>query len=306
MKILSIILNIFVGVFFVFSAYIKLFPIEYFEAKIASYGISGIFSSIIARSIIGFEFLLGLFLIAQFTFNQKIQKITALTLLFFIALNFFDYFMYGNNSNCGCMGMSISLSPLTSVLKNFLLLGFVFISYKFSIINLALTDKSLKYFFILLPFASVFVMRPVYIYDDPKMPMKGKKLDFSIMLNHKGLKGKTFEDDLMQGKKVVAFLSVTCVHCKVAGFKLSGYKTSHPELPIYFILNGDSTNFPKFFDAVGGANVEKAHFNGKDDYAKLSGYDLPAIFLLNNGVVETQFNAETLNKKAIVDWYTKK
>jgi hypothetical protein len=305
MKLFAFILNIIVGLFFVLSANYKLYPIEYFEAKISSYGLSGIFVPIISRLIIGFEFLLGLNLILQFTLNKKIQKITFLLLVFFIGLNLYDYFVYGNDGNCGCMGMDISISPLESVIKNLILLIMIMVSIKYSSLELIIKNEWLKLTIIFIPLAIVFLAKPIYINTNTQMPKKGAKIDFEIMHNHKGFKGKTYTEDLSKGKKVVAFLSLTCGHCKVAGFKLSGYKVSNPQLPVFFILNGDSIKMPQFMNAVGGKNIGMAHFNGKEVYGEMSGYDLPAVFLMDNGVIKAQYNAETLTEEAVLNWFEK-
>ena len=245
---------------------------------------------------------MGSFLVVQFLLNKKIHKITIATLVFFICLNLYDLIVSGNDVNCGCMGMAYSFSPLASILKNCILLILVFTSLKFSVFEFRVGNEWLRYLFIFIPFTIIFIWQPIYVYDDPAMPLKGKKIDFSIMNGHKGFKGKTYTEDLAQGKKIVAFLSITCVHCKVAGYKLTGYKAANPQLPIYFIMNGDSINMPSFSKVVGGQNIPKAHFNGKDDFASMSGYHLPAIVLLNNGVVEAQYNAESLNKTSLENW----
>jgi hypothetical protein len=306
MKIFALAINITVGLFFIFSANYKLFPIEYFEAKIASYGLSGIIVPAIARIVIGFEFLLGLCLLMQITFGKRIQKVTLGLLVFFIGLNAFDYFMYGNDANCGCMGMDISISPLMSILKNLLLVGMVFMSLKLSTIELKSNNEWFNWIFIVMPVTMIFIVKPIYINTNTKMPKKGTSLDFDLMHKHAGFKGKTYKDDLEKGKKIIAFLSLTCSHCKVAGFKLSSYKASDPKLPIFFIINGDSTKLPEFMNAVGGKNISMAHFNGKEVYGEMSGYNLPAVFLVNNGVIEAQYNAESLTKQVVTDWLKKK
>lgn len=44
--------------------------------------------------------------------------------------------------------------------------------------------------------------------------------------------------DARNKKCVIAFLSLSCNHCKIAAYKLSKFKKHHPDLPIYFIANG--------------------------------------------------------------------
>ena len=305
MKYVAFFLNVLVGGTFLLSAYFKLLPIDFFEAKISLFGIEGVLGAILARLIIGVELIIGLFLIAQITFDKRLQKIILAVLSGFILINFIDYLRYGNDTNCGCMGTVVSMSPLVSVLKNVILILCTAISGKFSQAEWRL-PRLTALLFAIIPLGGVFIYSPVYIAADSTMPKKGSRPDFSIMNGHPGFKGKTYNEDLSKGKKIVAFLSLTCPHCKLAAFKLNNYKKSDPSLPIYFILNGDSTDFSSFNEIMGKPDVAMAHFNGSADYGEMSGYDLPAIFLMNNGVVEVQLNNGSLSRSAINKWYSKK
>lgn len=305
MKYIAYIFNIIIGAVFLLSAYFKLYPIEFFEAKLSMFGLSGLTAGVLARVITAFELLLGACLVFQLTFKGRILKITFATLCFFIIINFIDLYLYGNSTNCGCMGMGASITPLQSILKNVILISFVFISLRFQAFSLSINNRWLALAVLLIPFVVVFVLQPVYISENSDMPMKGTVLDFKAMDVHPGLKGKTYREDIGQGKRVVAFLSLTCAHCKMAAFKLTGYKATNPELPVYFILNGDSTDMESFMTVAGGKDIELAHFNGSEDYAKMSGYNLPAIYLVKDSKVEVQFNNGTLNKGDITEWFNK-
>jgi hypothetical protein len=304
MRFIAAFFNIVVGAVFILSAYFKTNPIEYFETKISFFGIEGVYASVLARLIIAGELLIGLFLVAQFTVGKLIYKITLAALFLFMIINLVDLIRFGNDTNCGCMGLTVQVSPTMSIIKNVLLLGMTFFSMKFGSITWNL-PTSATLVIALTPFSAVFIYKPVYIYSNVNMPKKGTRPDFTIMDVHPGFKGKTYDENLSKGKKIVAFLSLTCPHCKMAGYKLNGFKASNPELPIYFILNGDSANMEGFFKVTGKPLVEMAHFNGNTAYADMSGYELPAIFLMKDGVVEQQLNNATLTKSGIMEWLNK-
>ncbi|HYG51433.1 MAG TPA: MauE/DoxX family redox-associated membrane protein [Flavobacteriales bacterium] len=304
MKFVAVLFNVLVGGVFIFSAWSKTDPIEYFETKISFFGIEGVLAGVLARLIIAGELLIGLFLIAQFTIGKWVHRITLIVLFLFIVINIIDLIRFGNNTNCGCMGLTVQITPLQSIGKNLLLMVMTVVSLKYGSISWKLPTFA-TIAISLFPFGAVFMHKPVYVYENVKMPKKGTRPDFTIMDGHPGFKGKTYDEDLSKGKKVVAFLSLTCPHCKMAAYKLNGFKASNPELPIYFILNGDSSKMDTFFKIMGKPLVEMAHFNGNVDYANMSGYDLPAIFLMKDGVVEQQLNNATLTKSGLMEWIGK-
>ncbi|HLP14158.1 MAG TPA: MauE/DoxX family redox-associated membrane protein [Flavobacteriales bacterium] len=306
MKFVAVLFNVIVGSVFILSAWLKTNPIDYFETKISFFGIEGVMGAVVARLIIAGELLIGLFLITQFTIGKLVYKTTIAVLSIFIIINLIDLIRFGNDTDCGCMGLTVQVSPLMSIAKNILLIGMTIFSMRFGTITWKLPVFA-TIAIALTPFSSVFMYKPVYVYENVKMPKKGTRPDFTIMDVHPGFKGKTYKSnaELSKGKKIVAFLSLTCPHCKMAAYKLNGFKALDPELPIYFILNGDSSNMDQFFKVTGKPVVDMAHFNGNSDYADMSGYELPAIFLLKDGVVELQWNNATLTKAGMMEWLEK-
>lgn len=292
---------------FCLSAFLKLFPIEYFEVKISQFVFADtLVPAVLARLIIAFEFFLGLFLIFQIHFNKIIIKLTLYSLFVFLVINVIDIIKHGPNGNCGCFGMEYSVTPVESAIKNVVLLVLVFISNRKTSFELIRPKKYIGFISLALCMGTVFIFSPIYVSALNTSELEGTKLDLGIIDGHRGLKGKNFKDDLTEGKKVVAFVSLTCNFCKLGGYKLSLLKQDNPELPVFFIINGDSSNMNAFYKASNTRGLPAMHFNGSNDYLKLSGSELPAIYLLENAVVYRKFNAMSLNGSEIMEWYNKK
>ena len=79
--------RILLGLIFIASGLLKLFPIEPFELNFIDLGIANWFTApIIARGLIGFELLLGAFLIFDLAMKKFTIKATYGILIFFYAL----------------------------------------------------------------------------------------------------------------------------------------------------------------------------------------------------------------------------
>ncbi|MFN6038940.1 MAG: MauE/DoxX family redox-associated membrane protein, partial [Bacteroidota bacterium] len=125
-------LSFLMGLVFVYSGYTKLSPIEPFEFTFVDLGVASWKTApIIARLLIGLEFLIGLLLI----FGLYMKRIT-LKIMIFLLLMFTVYLIVilikdGNNGNCGCFGNALAMTPLQAIIKNLIMIGFGVILYKF-------------------------------------------------------------------------------------------------------------------------------------------------------------------------------
>src|ERR1035437_1879237 len=70
-------------------------------------------------------------------------------------------------------------------------------------------------------------------------------LDLTFLYNNPSYKKPVV--DLRKGKHILAFLSMSCPHCKLAALKLGIMAKNNPNLPVYFILNGDSADLKQFY-----------------------------------------------------------
>ena len=99
------------GAVFIYSGWTKMFPIEPFEYTFVDLGfINWQVAPFIARVLIGFEFLIGVFLL--FNINLKLTyKIAIGTLVVFCIYLVLLIIIVGNKGNCGCFGDTIKMTP---------------------------------------------------------------------------------------------------------------------------------------------------------------------------------------------------
>ena len=102
--------------------------------------------------------------------------------------------------------------------------------------------------------------------------------------------------DLRKGKHIIAFMSLTCRHCKVAAYKIHILNKQHPEIPFYFILNGDEKKLQSFFDETKSENIPHMILNG-ERFIRLAGYNMPSIVFLNNSIVDKKTNYLNLKRQ---------
>jgi hypothetical protein len=109
------------------------------------------------------------------------------------------------------------------------------------------------------------------------------------------------EVDLRKGKHIIAFMSLTCSHCKVGAYKLHIIKKQRPDISMYLVLNGDKKNLQPFFDNTKANNIPYMMLNG-ERFINLAGFNLPAIFLVKNSIVEQKINYIELTIDKIDVW----
>lgn len=111
-------LRVFYALSFIFSAYTKFIAPGYFEIVLMDQGLANSrnFAAHMTRFIIGLEFALGAVLILPF-YTRKLVLFSQILLLFFTA-HLIYLIGIGDNENCGCFGEMISMTPITSILKN--------------------------------------------------------------------------------------------------------------------------------------------------------------------------------------------
>jgi thiol-disulfide isomerase/thioredoxin len=122
---------------------------------------------------------------------------------------------------------------------------------------------------------------------------------------YKYAKINTPPKSLSQGKHVIAFMSTTCPHCRIAAKKMKIMMEKNPSLPIYFVLNGDEKDFTAFFEDTKATNIPYCKLNGKG-FVFLAGTVMPYICLVNNSVVENQVDYMHLDQGEIESWLQKK
>jgi uncharacterized membrane protein YphA (DoxX/SURF4 family) len=309
-KIIAILLSIALGLVFIYSGYTKLEPvIETFEFTFVDIGIANWYTApIIARLLITLEFVIGLLLVLNYKLKSFTLKATIGLLAFFIIYLSIQIALNGNNGNCGCFGEVHYMTPLQAIIKNIIMIGMALVVYYFY------EGWKVKYNALLLTTLSAicltitFIRNPVdYSYTSNNLD---EKINYPLELNllyqpDDTSKVEIPKYELRKGKHVVAFLSLSCPHCRIAAKKFRLIKKNNPEISIYFVLNGDKgIKLKDFLDDTKATNIPYSFCLGKS-FVQLASSRLPRIYYLNNGIVEKKVDYFELNQYEIEKWLIK-
>ncbi len=297
------ILSAIIGCFFVFSALVKLNPIEILEIAIVETGFSNWhLAPIFARLIIGAEFFMGLFLILNIR-KKFFTVISGLSLIVFSFYLLILLIFQGNNVNCNCFGLFMVMNPLESILKNVVLIVLLIILY---FKNKSIHFKAEKIVLIIgfaIATSLPFILNPISDksskYD---MSLNQQfKMDFSIIYSNPEIEHPKVV--LNKGKHLVGFFSSSCQHCIIAGYNLKVLSSQHPDWSIYFFINGDDDDLANFHTLTKSKSIPHSKLPGKELLA-IAGNKLPALFLINNTIVEQRIMPDNLDETEIGKWFS--
>jgi hypothetical protein len=306
LRILMIIISVCLGLVFIYSGWSKLDPIiEIFEFTFVDLGIGNWYTApIMARVLIGLEFFLGLLLIMNYNLRKFTMPFTIGLLLFFCAYLLVQIYQNGNEGNCGCFGERLHMTPRQALIKNVIMIALCFpVMYVWH-------GWKIKYNKLLLSFVAVtaltmpFILNVVdFTYTSNNL---GEKVDFPLDMAllyqpEDTSKVEIPKVDLRTGKHVVAFMSLTCSHCRIAAKKFHLINKNNPSLPIYFILNGDKDKLKPFFDDTKTENIPHSLALGKT-FVNLAGTHLPQIYYIENSYVRKKLDYFELNQYHIEEW----
>ena len=106
---------------------------------------------------------------------------------------------------------------------------------------------------------------------------------------------------LSQGKHVVAFLSLSCQHCRIAAKKIRLIHEKNPGISFYFVLNGEKEKMKWFYLDTKTENIPYTMLRARP-FVYLAGINLPTIFLVNNATVEHWVNYMELDQNQLEKW----
>ncbi len=307
-NVLLSLLSILTGALFLYSAFTKTYSIEGFERfqyTIVEY-ISFPWQLAVhsSRILVGMEFALGALLIAHLYGHRKWVLKVALALL--IAFSIYLIYLWaavGNDINCGCFGDKVWMSPASSLIKNIILMAVLFILLKY---HTGLQFKWAKWTTPIL-FIAITVSPYFYYPLPPSQPSWLQKDRYKIDLSALYTPGKTDapQVDLYQGKHIIAFVSLTCPHCKIAAYKMHIMKEKNPSLPFHIVYAGSEKYLPQYWKETNAKNIPHMRLKA-DDFTAVAGYSWPAIFMVNNGWVEARLDYVSMNQAAIEQWLAEK
>ena len=314
-KILLGLLCAIVGCVFLISGYTKggfpfqrfSSPIEPFEYTFVDIGIANWQTApFIARLLIGLEFFIGLLLIFNIKLKKIAYKLGIFTLLIFSIYLILLMLFSGNKGNCGCFGQVFVMTPFWALVKNMVLLSILIILYKF---HTGWDNKISTFIFwisLVTSLALPFIWNPVELnYSEAYLnkPEENYPIPMDSLYNYASLNipPKT----LSQGKHIIAFMSLTCPHCRIAANKMRIIHERNPSVPFYFVLNGEEKNLKIFFDNTHTEDIPHCMLVGGktiNHFIYLAGMQMPAIYMINNSVVEHTVNYMDLDQREIEKW----
>lgn len=294
--------RVFLGIIFTLSGCLKLYPIEPFELNFIDLGIGNWFTApFIARLLIAFELFLGLMLIFNLALKQFTLKATLALLFFFTVYLIIQLIREGNGGNCGCFGTYLQMTPLESIFKNLLLISIALFIQFFH------PNTSVRFARVLIPLGLVvavsfpFVINPVDLMASGYRQPESVNFPFDLSLIYNDTISHKTSVDLSTGKHIVAFLSMTCTHCKTTAFKMHVMEKRHPEIPFFMVLNGKEMNLPVFLEETKSENVPYMILLGQP-FAKITGGNVPTIYWMENGMVVRKSSYISLEEDEILNW----
>jgi Methylamine utilisation protein MauE len=268
-KLAITLLRVILGGVFIFSAISKLIAPGLFEITIIDQGIieSREIAAYLGRLLIALELFIGIALLQTHYLKRIVLPATLLTLIGFTGLLFYSYFS-GDNSNCGCFGEIIKMSPIEAILKNLVLIVigiYLLLNQKHSTWNIYI-----PLIILIISFSTVFILAPIKSYED---------LIFSKYTNFEN-EGRV---DLSEGNKLVAIFFIDCEHCIETARNISIFESKSAKLNnLYILFAGEETDSVQtFLDAT---NIQHPYLRiNIEEFFDLIGSAPPRIYWLQNG-----------------------
>lgn len=278
MKSTAVIIRVLIGLFFILSGWIKLYPIEYFENDLLLNNLSkDTFVVYSARLLVSIEIILGV-LTCLFIYKKWIDTLSILMLLFYSLWLVFLLVFQGNEGNCGCLGNWISLTPLEGLLKNIaLLVPLVFFfnkpapifKYRPVLLSIIIIIAGITIPYIVAP--------PIFSKANFGDPSKAYYPDYGLIIQD-----TVIIKHLKEDKKIVAFFLGNCEHCKLAATRLEAIYKEQPSLPVHAFIYGDDALIKDFIQES-RMSFPYTPITELAPVIKVAGNDFPAIQLLENG-----------------------
>ena len=282
---LNHIIRVTVGLVFILSGLAKLFPIEPFEIIFVDLGISNwLLAPFIARFIVAFEIFIGLSIIFNIWLKNLIYNIALGSLAIFTLYLVYLLITKGNDVDCGCFGSYLSLTPIESIIKNIVLIVMLlFVKRRYHSKGL----KLIPVLFLAIAFTSTFLLNRIGLQNAQGIELN-EKIDYS---DFPPLHKTTTKIDFEQGKKMIAFLSVTCSHCESAAHKFHYLETKMEIDNLYLVIASKEEKYIQPFLDKTKLESPVIWFDN-DKFFKYSGGVLPAFVYLEDGILKKKWTGE--------------
>jgi uncharacterized membrane protein YphA (DoxX/SURF4 family) len=297
-NITGLLLLIALAAVFLVSGISKIDSLQTFEWSFIDLGVRNFtVAAILARLLIGLELLIAGFLLSHLFLRSFTYPLTIGLLAVFTVYLILLMMQQGNEGNCGCFGEWIYMSPLSSIWKNLGMMAVTLLLY-FLYPGKGTQGRPLMALAVgLAALAVPFIANPMNIGSSPKVV--NEPLDMNV-LYEAGTPPPAVE--LREGKHVVAFMSLTCPHCRKAAYLLQLIHRQHPDISIFLVLTGPEEFEEDFFKETQARPVPHMFFRETEAFARMAGPAIPAIYWVNNSVIERKANYFQLDPAKIRDW----
>jgi thiol-disulfide isomerase/thioredoxin len=275
-KVIAWCMRILLSSVFIFSAYSKLAAPGLIEIILVDQGFASSRDAVAlyVRLLIGFELAIGLLLLQPNYLKKIIVPASFYFLLGFTLYLFYTGFFLGEKDNCGCFGEMLKLSPVESIIKNFVLMILsIILSKLITVEERNVWSTSLVF---VLSIVLVFVVSPV---------KDSKDFKFGSYTNFVGA-GRV---DLSSGNKLVAVLNTECEHCQAAAKSLVELKRrgNFPEMYVLFFSEGVVS--VDLFKTLTKSNFPYKVIRMREFFS-LIGQSAPRIYWLQNGKIKEKWD----------------
>ena len=272
-----------------------------FQWTFVDLGINNIVvAGIIARLFIGLEILLGLLLVFHIFLRQFTYRAILVLLAIFTVYLLFVIATQGNHGNCGCFGDNVAMTPLQSIWKNVAMAAATIALMFLYPIKPYKNQEVFAVILFMVAMVAPFIITPIDLDNKPETAHEA--IDFNPLYKAAPMPVA----DLRTGKHIVAFMSLTCPHCRKAAYLLHIIHHKNPDLPIYLLLSGSDNHEQEFFNETHAIDVPHLHVKDMEAFMKMAGPYVPAIYWVNNGVIEKKANYLQLDPKYMREWLNTK
>ncbi len=297
-SIIDIILTVLLGGVFLVSGISKLFSMEALEWAIMDFGIPWLgVAGLLARLLIGIELVLGGFLVAHIALRRFTLPATFVLLIGFVLYLLYIYAVQGGARSCGCFGDWIELKPWQSLTKNGVMLLVTGYLLRRPRIQPYRFYRILAALLLIAGLATPFIVDP-FFWNRQAIPID-EPISLEALYQDPAQAPAT---NLREGTHLMAFLSLNCVHCQKAAFRLQTLYEQNPSWPIYFVLVGPEESLEPFFEITQARGVPYTYMEDIDAFVEMAGPSVPAIYWVRDGVKEKKSHYGQLDPIRIQQW----
>ena len=159
-------------------------------------------------------------------------------------------------------------------------------------------SKIINISLLILSFTLPHVLNPIDLISARNLNVEATSFALDVDLINDNAMSSTWEGDLAEGKHVVAFLSMTCAHCRTTALKMHVLKKENPEFSFLMVLNGKIDKLSDFLADTRSDNLPLLRLSA-DPFSKLTGGRVPLIVFVNDGEVQRILKLPELNNKEL-------